>query len=363
MRGRSGPPPASPCARLSKSSLYRNEVTEAAVAAVLEAIGRFERGEGPPPPDQVWRRDRGIERPPAKQADRAIDWRRDDTETVMRKLLSADGAPGIKNVLRNRTVFLHDPCPAVGLSGEPGAIIACSGPAICRATTDGAVWIGHLRDKEHKDTFKLPATMLLADDLGGVEEYPVDHEKGYQEISYSEKDGVGYLEFDFYNGAMSTEQCERLLATYHEACKRDTKVIVLMGGYEYWSNGIHLNLIEAAESPGDESWRNINAIDDLAEAIIRTDTHVTVAAMQGNAGAGGVFLARATDQVLAALQRGAEPSLQGHGQPARVGVLDLSPAALRRRRERQADHRCPSAHGSGRGGRSGAGRRQTVRRP
>ncbi len=286
-----------PMRNASKSSLYRNEVTEAAVAAVLDAVGRVERGDGPPAPDQVWKRERGIERPPAKQADRAIDWRRDDTETVMRKLLSADGAPGVKNTLRNRTVFLHDPRPASGLTGEPGAIIARSGPAICRATTDGAVWIGQLRDKEHKDPFKLPATMLLADDLDGVEEFPVDHEKGYQEISYSEKDGVGYLEFDFYNGAMSTAQCERLLATYREACKRDTKVIVLMGGYEYWSNGIHLNLIEAAESPGDESWRNINAIDDLAEAIIRTDTHMTVAALQGNAGAGGVFLARATDQV------------------------------------------------------------------
>ncbi len=286
-----------PMRRASKSSLYRNEVTEAAVKAVLQAIDRVKKGEGPPDPEQVWTEARGIERPPVKQADRAVDWRRDDTETVMRKLLSADGAPGVKNVLRNREVFLHDPRPATGLSGEPGAIIAKSGPAICRATTDGAVWIGHLRDKAFKDTFKLPATDLLADDLDGVMDIPVDGECGYQEITYTEKDGVGYLAFDFYNGAMSTAQCERLLAAYNAACQRDTKVIVLTGGYEYWSNGIHLNLIEAADSPADESWRNINAIDDLAEAIIRTESHVTVAALQGNAGAGGVFLARAADQV------------------------------------------------------------------
>jgi putative two-component system hydrogenase maturation factor HypX/HoxX len=58
-----------------------------------------------------------------------------------------------------------------------------------------------------------------------------------------------------------------------------------------------LNAIEASRSPADESWRNINAIDDLAEMIIRTESHLTVAAMAGNAGAGGVFLARAADEV------------------------------------------------------------------
>jgi len=62
---------------------------------------------------------------------------------------------------------------------------------------------------------------------------------------------------------------------------------------------MHLNLIEAADSAADESWHNINAIDDLALEIINTDTHLTVAALQGNAGAGGVFLARATDEVWA----------------------------------------------------------------
>jgi len=52
---------------------------------------------------------------------------------------------------------------------------------------------------------------------------------------------------------------------------------------------MHLNLIEAADSAADESWRNINAIDDLALEIINTDTHLTIAALQGNAGAGVSF--------------------------------------------------------------------------
>jgi putative two-component system hydrogenase maturation factor HypX/HoxX len=76
-------------------------------------------------------------------------------------------------------------------------------------------------------------------------------------------------------------------------------VLLLMGGQDFWSNGIHLNLIEAAESPADESWRNINAIDDLTLTLIQATGQLVVAALQGNAGAGGVFMALAADQVWA----------------------------------------------------------------
>jgi len=98
---------------------------------------------------------------------------------------------------------------------------------------------------------------------------------------------------------MGTGQCERLRLAYLDACERDTRVIVLMGGPDYWFNGMNLNLIEAAESAADESWRNINAMDDLALAIINTEKQLTVAALQGNSGAGSVFLARAADEVWA----------------------------------------------------------------
>ena len=98
---------------------------------------------------------------------------------------------------------------------------------------------------------------------------------------------------------MSTEQCQRLKQAFIYARTRPTKVIVLMGGTDFWSNGIHLNTIEAAESPADESWQNINAINDLVYEIITTDTHLTIAAMAGNAGAGGVMLAIAADLVYA----------------------------------------------------------------
>jgi putative two-component system hydrogenase maturation factor HypX/HoxX len=282
----------------TKSSLYRNEVTEAATSALFDALCRYERGLGPLPnkgqADAVWL---GNWRPLCRQSDRAIDWARDDTETVLRKIACADGAPGVRDIVLGREVHLHDAHPAPGLGGAPGALLATSGPAVARATVDGAIWIGHLRDPDSLHPFKLPATRVLGDALAGLPEVVLDSDQGYCEISYEERAGVGYLHFSYLNGAMGTDACTRLAAAYRSALLRPTKVIVLAGGPDFWSNGMDLNAIEAAQSPADESWRNINAIDDLAEAIIRTDSRLTVAALQGNAGAGGVFLARAADAV------------------------------------------------------------------
>jgi putative two-component system hydrogenase maturation factor HypX/HoxX len=71
------------------------------------------------------------------------------------------------------------------------------------------------------------------------------------------------------------------------------------GGFRSLSNGIHLNVIEAAADPAQESWRNINAINDLVRELITTGPHLVMAAMQGNAAAGGVMLALAADLVYA----------------------------------------------------------------
>lgn len=276
----------------TKSSLYRSEVADAALEVVFEALEKLANGTKP----RVLSYDdadvQGCLRRGVLQKDRMIDWARDSTGLILRKLRASDGVPGV----RDGDLFLHDghDATASGLSGKPGETIATSGPAICRATRDGAVWIGHMRDPNGKHEFKLPATCLLSPDVSKI---PLDSEAGYREIAYREEGNVGFLRFDFYNGAMSTGQCQRLLTAYSIARTRPTKVIVLEGGDDFWSNGIHLNIIEASASPADESWANINAIDDLSEAIIRTDSHLTVAAMRGNAGAGGVFLARACDQV------------------------------------------------------------------
>jgi putative two-component system hydrogenase maturation factor HypX/HoxX len=99
---------------------------------------------------------------------------------------------------------------------------------------------------------------------------------------------------------MSTEQCDRVRRAYVAARARSTKVICLLGGRDFWSNGIHLNTIEAAEDPALESWHNIVAMDDLVLEILNTPRQLVVAAMRGNAGAGGAILALAADQVFAA---------------------------------------------------------------
>jgi putative two-component system protein, hydrogenase maturation factor HypX/HoxX len=76
------------------------------------------------------------------------------------------------------------------------------------------------------------------------------------------------------------------------------RAIVLQGAPDFFSNGIDLNTIEASAIPQEEGWRNINAIDDLVEAILMSKM-VVISAVEGNAGAGGVALAIAADHVIA----------------------------------------------------------------
>ncbi|MGQ9365864.1 hydrogenase maturation protein [Azospirillum sp. A39] len=302
-----------PMRAAAKGSLYRHEVTEAAVAAVLDAVERLEAGRGPAPADGPAA---GRERPAMRQADRAIDWAADDTATVLRKIRSGDGMPGVRDRVAGLEVSLFDAHPESRLTGRPGALLARHHGAVCRATADGAVWIGHMTARTGAPAadpaapaLKLPAALVL----GGAAAALPEVAGGHRDLWYEEAAGVGYLHFPFYNGAMGAGHCARLLAAYREALRRDTRVLVLMGGPDFWSNGIHLNLIEAAESPADESWRTIEAMDDLAEAVLTTGDRLTVSALAGNAGAGGVFLALAADRVWA--RRGAvlNPHYKGMG--------------------------------------------------
>ncbi|WP_424360831.1 hydrogenase maturation protein [Methylocystis parvus] len=311
----------------AKGSLYRNEATDAAVKGVLEAVEKFESGRFRPIPLDYKRPEvRGRLRPTMTQKDRAIDWARDRTDDVVRKIRAADSAPGVLDTLFGLPVFLYGAHHEDRLKGSAGAVIAKRDGAVCRATVDGAVWVTHLKLKgdahgvncrfgENVCAFcdadfcpvagiKLPATQILGPLLRGVPEsvLPVVAEvdyRSFREIRYVERDGVGHIYSDFYNGAMSTEQCYRLRDAFLFARSRPTRVIVLHGGRDFFSNGIHLNVIEAAEDPALESWRNINAIDDVVHEILNTMSHVVVASMRGNAGAGGAILALAADKVFA----------------------------------------------------------------
>ena len=310
----------------TKASLYRREVTRAAVGAVREALLRLPAPQsGVPDSGDGWQ-------PLMRQADRAIDWRRDDSATLLRHLRAADGFPGVAATLFGQPAHLFDAHPAhaatlaraAGL-GQPGEVIARRGPGVLVRTVDGAIWIGHVRRAPVGPdglTLKLAATRAFAAESAALPEWPAPLERpadepeamaaDWDELRYEEfgpaKARVGWLEFAFHNGAMSTRQCERLRDTLRALRQRPTQVLLLVGGPDFFSNGIHLHDIEAAapemgitsgDSAADASWRNINAMDDAALELLTLTDRLTVAVLRGNAGAGGCFLALAADQVWA----------------------------------------------------------------
>ncbi len=304
----------------TKASLYRQEVTRAAVDAVLEALTRWRPGArgpqpAPPLPDSA---ERGTGwQGPLPAAQRAVDWAHDDTATVLRKLRSADGHPGVADALFGQPCRLYDAHAASAEAlarapqGAPGAIVARRGPALLRRTRDGGVWLGHVRAEPPpgEPSLKLAATRAFAAEAAALPELTVPLQRAddeWDELRYAETgpagERVGWLAFDFHNGAMSTRQCERLRDALRFARTRDTRVLVLEGGEDFFSNGIHLHDIEASardagDSAADASWRNIQAIDDVVLELLGLDDRHTVALLRGNAGAGGCWLAFAADRV------------------------------------------------------------------
>jgi putative two-component system protein, hydrogenase maturation factor HypX/HoxX len=230
----------------AKSSLYRGPVIEAALRGVLEAVGRIESGEFR---SGCWRPEtltqaspdmRGCLRSPMRQADRAIDWMQDTTAVILRKIRAADSAPGVLSNLLGKSCFLYGAHEEERLQSAPGKVLARRDGAICVGTVDGAIWISHLKAREvascfvQADTgaephpvagFKLPAIQVLGSLLRDVPEarLPIDapaEHRTFREIVYTEEDEVGYLSFDFYNGAMSTSQCYRLRHAFLHARSR-----------------------------------------------------------------------------------------------------------------------------------------------
>jgi putative two-component system hydrogenase maturation factor HypX/HoxX len=294
---------AFPVPPVGKSDLYRGEATDAAVEAVLLAVERFASRTYLPQPHHSAGGDGW--RPYLTQEVRRIDWVSDLTETVVRKLRAADSQPGVLDAFLGGEWYLHGGHPEDRLRGRPGEVLATRGGAICRGTADGAVWIPQLRPRRQPGgpkTFKLPAVQALGDRLPDVPEVPATlwppaQGRTWSDIRYRESGPVGFLRFSFPGGAMSTEQCRRLLSAYCFACSRPTTVLVLGGTRDFFSNGIHLNVIEAADDPAAESWANIQAMDDFVEAVLTTTDRLVVSALGGNAGAGGAMLAFAADEV------------------------------------------------------------------
>ncbi len=287
---------------VSKGALYRNEVTQAAAKGILQAITNFKEGNfSPKKLDYNNPLFRGRWNNKTTQVDFQFDWN-ESAEAILKKINAADSSPGVRIELRETDYYCFGACIDSELKGTPGEIIAIKSKAICVATRNESIWIRQLKE-DVNGAIKLPATLALQNKLRGFTEiinkpFDVSTSSTWQEIRFGQEGEVGFLHFDFYNGAMGTEQCLKLKDAFAEAKKR-VKLIVLMGGSDVWSNGIDLNVIEGSTHPEDESWANINAMDDLILEIIESTDHFVISALQGNAGAGGVALALAGDKVLA----------------------------------------------------------------
>lgn len=157
-------------------------------------------------------------------------------------------------------------------AGEPGELLATRSGAVCRATRDGAVWIPELRPRKSSgdpSPFRRPAASVLAGfpappgshgmpssserphwlpEIAAPLELPPDRTT-WADIRYRQHGPVGFVTFSFPGGAMSTTHCRRLLAAYRYALSRHTSVLVLGGARDFFSNGIHLNVIEASSDP------------------------------------------------------------------------------------------------------------------
>lgn len=310
-------------------------------------------------------------RPLLKAAQRDFDVRTHPSREISRRIRCADSQPGcLSRVFGNVSLYIYggtieegqDVLRRRGASSadqqdvsnndtsgalEPGRIVACRGEAVCFATCDGkGVWVSHVRRIKRKCDAMLWPKMPA---VSGLRSLGLLHEDTLQRTdvprappdwirpSHSTCQDVwvdlvelssgptprraAFVYFEFYNGAMSTDQCSELLEALDYVASQHTEerplsAVVMMGGDSYFSNGIALNVIEAAADPSLESWRNINRIDDVVQALLDEFPRrniTTVAAIRGNCAAGGVALAAACDVVIAGSETVLNPAYRALG--------------------------------------------------
>ncbi|CAD0082597.1 unnamed protein product [Aureobasidium vineae] len=347
---------------LTKSSLYRGDVTRAALVACVIAIERIQlavreiTGIGADEVEDWSRIVPGLKvkaeyktasattgeaflgghttpLPLLKAAQRDFDINRHSARMISRLIRASDSQPGCLTKMFTPNLYIYGGLIEDGehistIDAKPGTFIGVRSDAVCFKTMDGkGIWVTHGRrvKKKTDPTLwpKVPAMPLFAEigliDAGNLPQllpslptnfarfdYPTFQEIliEYDELATGQR--VAYLTFDFYNGAMSTNQCRQMCAALRSildmhTCSTPLSAVVLLGG-AYFSNGIHLNVIENDTDPAFESWANINAMDDVVLLILKdfaTRGISTVAALRGNAAAGGVALAAAADLVLA----------------------------------------------------------------
>ncbi len=283
-----------------KGYIYRNQVSDTSVELISELLEKLKNGFKP------------LENPlfpmhkRVTQDRRKIDWTKDKSEEIIKKVNASDNYPGVKDNFLGIDVYIFgvslEKNGLEDVEAKPKDILAKRDGAILVKTVDGAIWISHMTQiKEGIRQIKLPSTYVLKDRLKGIKEHRIPlyvdpQTQTFKEITFYKKKNVGFLEFDFYNGAMSSEQCIRLKYAI-ETLREEVDILVLMGGENFFSNGIHLTILEDSKKKGEDGWSNINAMNNLVKTILFSDDILTITVFRANAGAGGVFLGLASDIV------------------------------------------------------------------
>jgi putative two-component system protein, hydrogenase maturation factor HypX/HoxX len=255
---------------------------------------------------------------PMKQKDVGFDWTLPADE-VVRLVAARDGAPGVLAELLDTEVHLYD----VHLGGpaargaEPGEIVevvpdgavrVAVGPG--RGGRRDSVWVGCVKSPGTADrrTFKVPAAWWLRDTGRTVDAGPGTGTPFRPVRVELPDETTAVVTAGAYNGAWSTAFCRRVhaaLGTVLDDPRVDT-VLLRGGGADPFGNGIGLNHLYGSDPTlgagmGREARRNIRAINQVCERLFelrRAGKRVTVL-VDGDAGAGGAFLALCGDQVIA----------------------------------------------------------------
>jgi two-component system response regulator HupR/HoxA len=233
---------------------------------------------------------------------------------VLRRVRSADGFPAPTAQLFGEPCWLFDAhaasaaVQAQAAAAAPGAVLARRGPALLvRCAQTARVWLGHVRRGGLKPMAAGPeAGRHAAFAAAALPEWPLPlhhDDDEWDELRYAEfgppQARVGWLEFDFHNGAMSERQCRRLVQALRERAQRPARAGA--GRRRRLLQQRHPPArIEAAQRDGRQRGRRVDARHRghrrRGAGDPDADRPLTVAALRGNAGAGGCFLALAADR-------------------------------------------------------------------
>ena len=145
-----------------KASLYRNEVAEAASKALKIFLENLHDKDFKPAPQLKMPMHTYL-----TQKERAIDWQKDTTKEIIKKIHVSDSYPGVKDEFFGIECYLFGAWEEEKFRGKPKEIIAKRDGAICVGTIDGAIWISHMLEVGR---FKLPSTYVLKDKIKGIKE-------------------------------------------------------------------------------------------------------------------------------------------------------------------------------------------------